>query len=190
MKKLLSLALVVAFLGMAVTSCNTKKEDKLFDKIIFAEGGDLLGLTLGDTKEAVKAKLPEDAFEEEYEGFMYYSWKIGSNDYYLDLYFNEDNTLFSISGYIYLNTEDGGFDNEAATALFADLKPYFVGKFGTPTTDDADYVAFYSDASDVDLGKGDGEVYFYIAQLYDFDSFDFDFEDEFEGEEVEEVAAN
>lgn len=189
MKKLFTLAFLVAFLGMAVTSCDTKKEDKLIDKIMFAEGGDLLGLTLGDTKESVKAKLPADAFEEEYEGFFYYSWKIDNSDYYLDLYFNEDNTLFSISGYVYLNTADGGFDNDAANKLFADLKPYFVGKFGTPTTDDADYVAFYSDDSDVDLGKGDGEVYFYVAQLYDFDSFEFDEEEaDFDGSEEEEPA--
>jgi len=145
-----------------------------FNEVIFAEGGDFLGLTLGEPKESVMSKLPNDAFEDEQENWLYYSWKIGNNNYYLDLFFNEDSTLFSIAGYIYLNTENGDFDNEAATTLFTDLKPYFLNKFGTPEIEDAYYVPFYSDTSNVDLGKGDGEVYFYVAQLKNDDIFCFE----------------
>lgn len=144
----------------------TEYNSPLFDRIIFSNGGEFLGLTLGETKESVLAKLPQEAFEYEQEGFFYYSWKIDNNNYYLDLYFNEDNTLFSIAGYIYLNTVEGEFDNEGADNLFADLKPYFVKKFGTPTFEEDDYIAFELEANIVDLGKGDGEVYFYVAQIF------------------------
>lgn len=184
MKNLLSLAFVVAFLGMTITSCNTESEAKLVDKILFAEGGDLLGISLGDTKESVRAKLPADAFEEEYEGFIYYSWKIDNHDYYLDLYFNEDNTLFSISGYVYLNTAEGGYDTEGAKALFEDMKPLFTKKFGAPTSEDTEYMTWSLDDKDIDLGLGDGEVYFYIAQIYDFGDFEFDFDEDADLESV------
>lgn len=195
MKNLLSLAFIVAFLGITITSCNTETEEKLVDKILFAEGGELLGLSLGDTKESVRAKLPEEAFEEEYEGFMYYSWKIDNNDYYLDLYFNEDNTLFSISGYVYMNTAEGAYDNEGAKALYEDMKPLFTEKFGAPTSEDTEYMTWSLEDKDVDLGLGDGEVYFYVAQIYDFGDFEFDLEEGAEldsllMEEMVEEAAN
>lgn len=136
-----------------------------FNEVIFAEGGDFLGLTLGEPKESVMSKLPNDAFEDEQENWLYYSWKIGNHDYYLDLSFSEDNTLFSISGYINLNNPNGSYDNESAIKLYAELKPYFVNKFGEPIIEYTDKLEFYINESIVELGKDYGEITFYMVQF-------------------------
>jgi hypothetical protein len=194
MKKLFPLAILAAFVGFFLTSCtsDTATEDagefnsKFFKQIVFAEGGDFVGLSIGDTRDAVKAKLPADAFEDETDNYLYYSWKIDGNDYYLDLYFKDDGLLASIDGFVYFYNEDSYYDAEAAAAFYKDIKALFVAKYGEPKEEvdgDYQYTYWYMEDLDAEVGVNEGEVYWYIYG-YSSDFSDFSFEEETEEEDA------
>jgi hypothetical protein len=195
MKKLFNLTLMVALVGVLLTSCggensgsDAKNEfnSSYFEQIVFAEGGHFVGLSIGDTREAVKAKLPADAFEDETDSYLYYTWSIDGNDYYLDLFFKEDGKLSSIDGFVYFYSDDTYYDKEAATAFYTDLKGYFTAKFGQAEEEvdgDYQYTYWYMDEMDAEVGVNEGEVYWYIYG-YSSDFSDFSFEEEVDGEDA------
>lgn len=187
MKKIFFLSAILMFASIVFTSCDSNpsnSEDKvavdsseMFNKVVFAQGGDFVGISLGDSKEEVKANLPKDAFEDETDSYLYYAWNIDGNDYYLDLYFREDNTLSSIDGFVYFYDEESYYNEAAATEFYDEIKTYFIGKLGNDFEEvgsEYTYIYWAKDKFDAEVGQNEGEVYWY---LYGYeDSFDEIFE--------------
>lgn len=135
-----------------------------FDKIVFAEGGDFLGLELGESKESALAKMPEAAKTEQTASYTYYEWKLDSNVYYIDLYFNESGVLASIDGYVYFYNEGKYFDNASAEVFYINLRDYFIKRFGDQeeVKGDARYTLWNLENYTVEVGLQEGEVYWFI----------------------------
>ena len=188
MKKFLSFAFMLAFAGLVMTSCGgdspkdggdtdttTKSDHKseYFTDAVFASGGDFVGLSIGDSREDVMASLPKDAFADETDGYLYYEWKFkGDHDYYLDLYFDDNDKLNSIDGYVYFYDADGMEDKAEAKKFYSDMKDFFSDKYGSEEEEvDEDYVYtyWYMDEMDVEVGANEGEVYWYIYGYEDYD---------------------
>lgn len=180
------------FASIVFTSCDSNpsnSEDKvavdsseMFNKVVFAQGGDFVGISLGDSKEEVKANLPKDAFEDETDSYLYYAWNIDGNDYYLDLYFREDNTLSSIDGFVYFYDEESYYNEAAATEFYDEIKTYFIGKLGSDYEEvgsEYTYIYWAKDKFDAEVGQNEGEVYWY---LYGYEN---SFEEIFEATEEE-----
>ena len=109
--------------------------------------------------------MPESAFDDETESYLYYYWELDGNQYYIDLYFDEADKLNSIDGYVYFYDEDSNYDEAAAKALYTDLKEKFTSKYGSEeeeVDESLRYIYWYFDNKDVELGLDSGEVYWYM----------------------------
>jgi hypothetical protein len=192
MKKIFFLPIILMFASIAFTSCDSSSSSEngdsgadnseMFNQVVFAEGGDFVGISLGDSKEDVKEKLPQDAFEDETESYLYYAWNIDGNDYYLDLYFREDNTLSSIDGFVYFYDEESYYNEEAAAEFYDEIKTYFIGKLGEEYEEvgsEYTYIYWAKDMFDAEVGQNEGEVYWYIY------GYEESFEDIYEATEEE-----
>jgi hypothetical protein len=193
MKKIFFLPALLILASTVFTSCDSNpssnNEDKvdvdnseIFNKVVFAEGGDFVGISLGDSKDDVKANLPKDAFEDETESYLYYAWNLDGNDYYLDLYFREDNTLSSIDGFVYFYDEETYYDEASATEFYDELKTFFINKLGSDYEEvgsEYTYVYWAKDKFDVEVGQNEGEVYWY------FYGYETSFDDIYEAVEEE-----
>lgn len=90
------------------------KSSDYYKDVVFQAGGDFLSLTLGDSREVVLSKMPEEALEENTGSYLYYTWDLNKYDYYIDLYFNDTDELGSIDGYVYFfDKNEKGLMNEA-----------------------------------------------------------------------------
>lgn len=135
-----------------------------FDKIVFAEGGNFLGLELGESKESALAKMPETAKTEQTASYTYYEWQLDSNVYYIDLYFNESGVLASIDGYVYFYNESNYFDLVSAELFYVNLRDYLIERFGEQeeVNTDARYTLWNLENYTVEVGLQEGEVYWFI----------------------------
>lgn len=191
MRKLFAIAFYAVFAGLVLTACGGDGEgdstdgdvsivdeatstssstSAYYNDIVFAQGGEFLGLNIGDSRTDVSGKLPADGFDDETESYMYYYWLLDNNDYYLDLYFESDK-LNSIDGYVYFYDDESYYDNDAAKAFYADLKADFVAKYGEAeeeTDGEYTYTYWYFDDKDVEVGMDEGEVYWYIYSYEDY----------------------
>lgn len=142
-----------------------------FADVMSSNEGEFVGLVLGDSRETVKSKLSKDAFDDETESYLYYYWELGENQYYLDLYFDENDQLNAIDGYVYFYDAEGNYDSAEAAAFYKDLQANFVAKYGAEeevTEDGYTYTSWYFDEKDVHVEVDNGEVYWYIdAYLMD-----------------------
>lgn len=143
-----------------------------FNKIVFNQEGEFIGLNLLDDRTLVKTKLPSEALFEESENFLYYQWEVEGNIYKIDLFFNDENKLKSIDGYISFYTEDEEKDRATAELFYADMEKMFLDKYGKngletneATINDSDliYNSWYFEEKDVEVGLDDVEVYWYMS---------------------------
>jgi hypothetical protein len=186
MKKFLSILMIALIASFAITSCGSGDaadgdvavEDALaynssyFADVMTSNSGEFVGLELGDSRETVKAKLAKDAFDDETESYLYYFWDLGENQYYLDLYFDENDKLNSIDGYVYFYDAEDNYDNVEAAAFYKDMQANFVAKYGAEeevAEDGYKYTSWYSDTKDVEVGLDNGEVYWYVYSYEDMD---------------------
>lgn len=142
-----------------------KYNSEYFDDVMFAEGGEFVGLNLGDSRSDVKAKLPESAFDDETDSYLYYYWDLNGNQYWLDLYFDEAGKLNSIDGYVYFYDAESNYDEAAAKAFYTDMRDAFTAKYGAEeeeVDEDFVYTYWYFDNKDVEVGLDGGEVYWYM----------------------------
>lgn len=175
----MSIAFLALFAGLVLNSCGGESTDggsgtatatnksSYFDDAVFADGGDFVGISIGDSRDAVKASLPESAFVDETDGYLYYEWVLGNNDYYLDLYFGDEDNLNSIDGYIYFYDNDDYYDKAEAKKFYSDMENLFNGKFGAgDETTDIDYASTYWSKGDMEaeVSMDEGEVYWYIYE--------------------------
>ena len=143
-----------------------------FADVMYASGGDFADLNIGDTREEVKAKLPESAFVDESGGYMYYEWLLDNNDYYLDLYFDDNDKLNSIDGAVHFYDADDYYDRAEAKKFYEDMRDYLTDSYGPEEEEnDGDYVYtyWYMDDMDVEVGLDEGECYWYIYYYEDYD---------------------
>lgn len=188
MKKFLSILMMALLASFTITACgggdSSDSEDtavetetvtynsEYFADVVPNNDGEFVGLELGDSREVVKGKLPEDAFDDETDSYLYYYWELGNNQYYLDLYFDESDNLNSIDGYVYFYDADNNYDAAAAKAFYTDMKENFLAKYGTEeeyADEDFTYISWYLDDKDAEVGLDDGEVYWYIYHYEDMD---------------------
>ena len=183
MKKFLSILMIALIASFAITSCGggdteaAVKDAPAFNSSYFAQvmtsnSGEFVGLELGDSRETVKSKLSKDAFDDETESYLYYYWELGENQYYLDLYFDENDKLNSVDGYVYFYDAEGNYDSVEAAAFYKDMQANFVAKYGAEeevTEDGYKYTSWFFDAKDVEVGLDNGEVYWYIYSYDDMD---------------------
>ncbi len=155
-----------------------------FNKIVFNQEGEFNGLELFDDRVLVKTKLPEVALLDESEDFLYYEWKIDGNTYKLDLFFNNNDQLKSIDGYVSFYTEDEEKDKATAELFYTDMEQYFIEKYGKENMEsneefigenDLKFISWYFDEKDFEVGFDDIEVYLYMSS----------YESLFEEEELE-----
>jgi hypothetical protein len=137
-----------------------------FDRIIFAEGGDFLGVTLGETKDDALSKLPADAQTEKTPNYTYFEWQLDSNVYYIDLYFDENQLLASIDGYVYFYNANKIYDVDAANVFYDNLKEYFSQKYGEleEIESEVKYSFWNLEDKTIEVGLNEGEVYWFILQ--------------------------
>lgn len=136
-----------------------------YNDIVLSNSGEFAGLKIGDLKTTVKQTLPEEAFDNESENYLYYKWDISENTYNLDLYFDENNKLGSIDGYVRFYDKKGAYNREQALAFYEDIKADFIAKYGTEeevTLDDFTYIRWIFDQKDVEIGIDNAEVYWYV----------------------------
>lgn len=135
-----------------------------FERVVFADGADFLGLELGEAKENALEKLPSEVVTESTPNYTYFKWQLDTNVYYIDLYFNEEEVLASIDGYVYFYTTEKNYDNAAASLFYANLKEYFQAKYGEKeeTEGEATYTQWDFDNKTIEVGLNEGEVYWFI----------------------------
>lgn len=187
MKKFLSILMIALIASFAITSCGGGEDaanasdgetttetatynSEYFSDVVTTNSGEFVGLELGDSRATVKSKLSEDGFDDETDSYLYYYWDLGNNQYYLDLYFDENDKLNSIDGYIYFFDANNANDNEAAAAFYKDMKENFVAKYGPEeevSEFDFTYIAWYFDDKDAEVGLEEGEVYWYVYSYED-----------------------
>lgn len=143
-----------------------------FNKIIFSQEGEFLGLNLLDDRALVKTKLPSDAFVDESEDFVYYEWLIDNNTYKVDLFFNKENKLKSIDAYINFYKENKEKDRATAEVFYADMEKFFIEKYGvndlktnaaTINDNSLQYNSWQLQEKDIEVGLDDVEVYWYMS---------------------------
>jgi hypothetical protein len=182
MKKFLSILMIAFIASFTVTSCGSSEggdvaetpvyNSEYFADVVSSNEGDFIGLNLGDSRETVKGKLPEEAFDDETDSYLYYYWEFGEHQYYLDLYFDEMGNLNSIDGYLYFYDADYNYDEVAAKAFYTDMKDLFVSKYGSEeeyADEDFTYISWYLDDMDAEVGLDGGEVYWYIYHYEEYD---------------------
>ena len=186
MKKFLSILMIAFIASFIISSCSSESSGDVtaeteftanYNSVYFAEvvptnDGDFVGLQLGDSREDVQIKLPQDAFDDETDSYLYYFWELDDNQYYLDLYFDEDNRLNSIDGYVYFYDKEYNYDETEANAFYTDMKENFKAKYGSEeeyTDNDFTYISWYLDEMDAEVGLDGGEVYWYIYHYEDYD---------------------
>lgn len=186
MKKFLSILMIAFIASFIISSCSSESTDDVtaetevvenynsayFAEVVPTNEGDFVGLKLGDSREDVQNKLPQDAFDDETDSYLYYFWELDSNQYYLDLYFDEDNRLNSIDGYVYLYDTESNYDETEANAFYTDMKANFKAKYGSEeeyADNDFTYISWYLDEMDAEVGLDGGEVYWYIYHYEDYD---------------------
>jgi hypothetical protein len=144
-----------------------------FKNVVFQDGGDFLSMLLGETRAEVMSKMPESALEDKTDSYLYYSWKLGNNEYYIDLYFSENDELISIDGYVYFYDKSGNESVNEADKLYKDMRTYFEKKYDEGNEEEADglkYTYWVLANIDVEVGLTGGEVYWY---LYDYSYEDY-----------------
>lgn len=187
MKKILSILMIAFIASFTITACGggdsaetadakvvetAKYNSEYFADVVPNNDGEFIGLELGDPRDAVKGKLPNDAFDDETDSYLYYYWELGNNQYYLDLYFDESDNLNSIDGYVYFYDTDNNYDDAAAKAFYTDMKENFVAKYGSEeeySDEEFTYTSWYLDDKDAEVGLDGGEVYWYIYSYEDLD---------------------
>ena len=186
MKKFLSILMIAFIASFIISSCSSESTDDVtaetevvenynsayFAEVVPTNEGDFVGLKLGDSREDVQNKLPQDAFDDETDSYLYYFWQLDSNQYYLDLYFDEDNRLNSIDGYVYFYDTESNYDETEANAFYTDMKANFKAKYGSEeeyADNDFTYISWYLDEMDAEVGLDGGEVYWYIYHYEDYD---------------------
>ena len=116
--------------GDTDVATTTSYNSEYFADVVTTNDGEFAGLELGDSRATVKSKLSEDAFDDETDSYLYYYWDLGNNQYYLDLYFDENDKLNSIDGYVYFYDANNDYDQAAAADFYADMKGKFVDTYG------------------------------------------------------------
>jgi hypothetical protein len=179
MKKFLSILSIVLVASFTITSCGggaledaPAYNSSYFADVMSTNDGEFVGLELGDSREIVKSKLPKDAFDDETESYLYYYWELGENLYYLDLYFDENDKLNSVDGYVYFYDAEGNYDSAEADAFYKDMQANFIAKYGAAeevAEDGYKYTSWGFDAKDVEVRLDNGEVYWYIYSYDDMD---------------------
>lgn len=184
MKKLLSIFAIALISAFAMTACSggdsndgdadggdttvvetSKFNSEYFEKVVFTNDGEFVGLSFGDSRETVKSKLPADAFDDETDNYLYYYWEMDNNQYYLDLYFDDEDKLNSIDGYVYFYDANDNYDEAEASAFYTDMRENFVAKYGNEeevSESGYTYTYWYFDEKDVEVGLDEGEVYWYM----------------------------
>ncbi|MGB1247273.1 MAG: hypothetical protein ACPG4Z_00200 [Chitinophagales bacterium] len=163
------------FLALACTNDTTSNTDEVveehnsahYEKIFFLDGGEILGLTLGETKDEVKAILPKEGYDDETDDYMSYYWSVEDNEYFLDMYFSQG-TLASIDGYVYFYKDVSYHDPEAAKAFYEDLKVDFVEKYGEEVEQvdgNNTYMFWYLEDKEIEIGYDEEEAYWKIYQF-------------------------
>ena len=173
----LQLFLFLGLMGLNSSVFAKGNNSDFFKDVVFQDGGDFLSMNLGDSKEEVMSKMPESALEDASDSYVYYSWKLGAYDYYIDLFFTEDDKLSSIDGYVYFYDKNGKELVNEADKLYKDMKAYFVKRYEGATETNSDgmkYTYWYLDDKDVEVGMSGGEVYWY---LYDYSYDDYYYDD-------------
>lgn len=186
MKKFLSILMIAFIVSFMTSSCSNESTDDVtaetevtanYNSVYFAEvvptnEGDFVGLKLGDSREEVQIKLPKDALDDETDSYLFYFWKLDENEYFLDLYFDKDNRLSALDGYVYFYDKENNFDETEANALYIDMKENFKAKYGSEeeyADNDVTYISWYLDEMDAEVGLDGGEVYWYIYHYEDYD---------------------
>lgn len=151
----------------AASVAATEYNSKYFKDVVSSTEGEFVGLELGNSKSIAKSKLSSDAFQNESEEYLYYFWNLDNNDYYLDLFFDEDK-LAIIDGYIYFLNAAEEPDMAAATDFYEDMKKHFLAKYGEEdeiVDADGKYIEWYFDNKEVELRIQEGDVFWYISSF-------------------------
>lgn len=149
---------------------DSEHESPYYDDIVLSNSGEFSGIEIGETRTSVKQKLPEDAFDNESESYLYYKWNIGDHVYNLDLFFDGEDKLNSIDGYVRFYDSKGAYDKDQALAFYKDLKADFLTKYGEEqevNLDDFTYIRWIFDQKDVEIGIDNAEVYWYVYAYKD-----------------------
>jgi hypothetical protein len=111
-----------------IISCNSgekqaiEQSSEFYAEIMHADGGDFLNISIGESYESVKAKLPIETFDDKSDGFIYSSVLTDHYEYYLDFLFDNQNQLYYISGQLYFFGENQNTSAVEATAFYKNLK--------------------------------------------------------------------
>lgn len=164
---LFSTLLFVGLCIISFTDLQAKDNSKYYQDIIFQEGGDFLGLSFGQSMDSVRMMLPSDALDEDDPNYLYYYWKLDNNEFYLDLYFENDK-LNSIDGRVYFFNKKKEKDKTEADNFYEDLVHAFTEAYGSEREEKSSglkYTYWYEDDLDAEVGTESNEVYWY---LYDY----------------------